>query len=223
MNKKKYFITIVFVVLLVPLYILFSLVVDKYTNPTVVFLENKFHKPGRIFIIEVFKEIPNVTADKKALVLAADVAGNDTVLPLKKGYSLIAVDSGQIYYDLIIPEKEKHKEKIKIVSEINFDNISNLDLVMASFVLPFYSSKNFTDLWRDIDNNLNIGGYFIGNFFDPAFNTFENHEKMTFHTKQQVVDLFHNYEILKIEEVKTKSLKRNCVEYYYEVFAKKVR
>ena len=43
---------------------------------------------------------------------------------------------------------------------------------------------------------------------------------MTFHTKQEVLDFFNNYEILKFKEVKQASIKQNGFEYYYEIFEK---
>ena len=214
-----------FILLTIPIIIFGCVMVDKHTNPFIVYWEDKFHNPKRDFIIQAFEKIPTAIPGQTALMLAADISEKDAILPLQKGYDLIANDTRLIYYDLMIPNYEYYKDKIKIIYDLNFNNMPSLDLVMASFILPFCSSEKFKTTWYSIDQKIKINGYFIGNFFDPDFEIFKgnNRNGMTFHTKQEVLDFFNNYEILKFKEVKQASIKQNGFEYYYEIFARKIK
>ena len=68
------------------------------------------------------------------------------------------------------------------------------------------------------------GGYFIGNTFDPRFTTFKESDRknMTFHTKEQTLKLFNDFEIITFNEVKTPDAKSGTSDHYYEVFARKL-
>ncbi|WP_253300208.1 hypothetical protein [Wolbachia endosymbiont of Chironomus riparius] len=199
--------------------------IDKHTNPLVIYLEGKLKSSRRTFIQELFHEIPEASKNQIALVIAADIAEKDMILPLQKGYDLIAFDSQLVYYDLFIPDREKYKDnKIKIFSDWDFNKLPKLDIVMASFILPLYDRETFHTRWNQINNKIKIGGYFIGNFFDPQWNLFSEKKRknMIFHTKQEILDLLQNYEVIKIQEVKEYSSKLKGNDYYYEVFAKKI-
>jgi len=174
--------------------------IDKKTDPVIVYLEDKFHNPKRDFLIQVFDQIPQSFPGQVALILGADVAEGDILLPLEKDYTLIAFDGQMIYYDLMIPNYEKYKNKINIIKKLNFETLPTLDLVMASFVLPFFPSEELKPMWSSLDEKIKPGGYFVGNFFDPRFEIFNGKDRknMSFHTKDEVLDLFKNYEILKI-------------------------
>jgi hypothetical protein len=206
-----------------PVWIFIQIGIDKETNPIVMYLEDKFHHPQRTFIKEAFSEIPQASPNEVALVIAADIAEGDIIFPLQKGYNLIAFDSRLIYYDLIIPAN--YRDKIKIFfKDWDYEALPKLDIVMASFILPLYDSETFQTVWKNINEKIKVNGYFVGNFFDPQHDIFpkKRREGMVFHTKQEVLAIFRDYEILKIQEIRDYLSKPKGNDHYYEVFAKKL-
>jgi hypothetical protein len=195
---------------------------DKFNNPVVVYLEDKFHHPGRSFIVNAFKQIPLAQPGQVALILDARVAEKDITLPLEKGYEIVAVDSGEIYYDLMIPDQDKYPDRIKIVKEWGEGITPKVDIVMASFVFPLYRPDAFKEEWMYVDAQLKEGGYFIGNFMHPDSTVFsaDRKSRMTFHSKDDLSDLFKEYEILVLEEV-NKSIPLKGTDHYFEVLARK--
>ncbi len=220
---KRVLFLLLSIIIFAPIFLLVYMQAHKNTNPSVVYLENKFKHPNRNFIMQAFAEIPKATPEQVALIMAADIAEGDIILPLERGYNLIAFDTQMIYYDFNIPSNLQNRDKITIVTNLDFAVLPNLDLVMASYILPFYSQGDFQKVWHDIDTKIKPGGYFVGNFFDPSSNIFNGKqiENMSFHTKEQVFALFKNYEILKFAEVSKNLENHNGIEHYYEVLARK--
>lgn len=192
---------------------------DKTHNPLVMYKESKFHTPPRDFLAKAFERIPQAKPGDVALILAAEIAERDLEIPHKKGYHLIAVDYQSIYYDLILPQ-----DRVTYVRDADFDfsSVKDCELIMASFVLPFYSPKQFPGFMRDIKNCLKPGGYFIGNFLGPDTTLFQNTQKeVTYLTKNQVVDLFEGFKIIALKESREPHEKLKGVEHLIEVFAVK--
>ena len=202
--------------------------IDKKTNPTIVYLEDKFHHPKNDFLIQSLDQIPSVLGARTALVLGADVAEKNLIFPLKKGYGLIAVEGKRIYYELLvglIPNGEKYRNKVKIIRDLDTQTLPPIDLIMADFFFSFYPRSQFLSIWNVINTKLKKDGYFVGNFFDPSFETFDDNQQkyMSFFTKYEVLNLFKDFEIIKIKQIKKKLCGQNGVECYWEVFAKKTR
>jgi len=220
---KKYLLGALGIILAVPLCFFLMVMREKHTNPVIIYLENKFHHPHRDFLLEAFKEIPNASFKQTALMLGADVGEKDSLLPLQKGYSLMAVDERMIYYEFMIPQYATYKDQITVLPKLDLEVLPELDLVMASFIFPFYTPEKFRETWQAIDEKMNSGGCFVGNFFDPDFEIFSSDERrdMSFHTKAQVMDLLEHYKILRFEEVKKFSEVQKGYEHYYEVLAVK--
>lgn len=207
----------------VPVYFFQAAMKEKQTNPIVIYLENKFHSSDRDVVTQFFTHIPKAPPDGKALVLGALINEKDLIFPLQKNYHVIAVDDRVIFYDLMIPDYKKYKNKVTIIDEPNLDELPEFDLVMARFILPFYSQTSFQTLWRGIDEKLKPNGYFIGNFFDPDLSVFSRATKanMALHTKKQVRDLFDGYAIINLQEIKRAVGNQEGVEHYYDVLARK--
>ena len=56
-------------------------------------------------------------------------------------------------------------------------------------------------MWAEICSNIKNNGYFVGNFFgiNDEWNT--KNDKRTFLSKEEVMKLFNNFEILEIKEI----------------------
>ncbi len=216
-------ITAACLVISAPVYIFFKIIREKETNSVIVYLENKFHNPDRSFMELVFREIPKSPPDGKAFILGAAINQKDVILPLENGYDMIALDSQIIYYEFMTPKRDLYKNKVTMIDRLDFDKIPQLDLVMARFIIPFYSRHRFSHRWKKMQEKIKPGGYFIGNFFHPDFGVFSSEEKadMTFHTKEQVRALFAEYDIFRLQEVKRALFHQEGIEHYYEVVARK--
>ncbi len=220
----KYNLFIPFLVLLLSGVIL--CVVDSCNeHPRHRYLNDKFiGQKSRDFVVNSFKMIP-VQSQKSppvALVLKAEVLVEDLRLPLEKGYKVIAYDSQSVPFEIMKDSYGKFEKNLTVVNPSDQDEfdktLTSLNLVMSSFDLPFFEPSMFKEEWSTLDQKIQKGGYFIGNFFDPSFSVFDEKIKaqMTFHTKQEVLKLFKNYKILKFEEV------NKGHEHFYEVFAQKI-
>jgi hypothetical protein len=193
-----------------------------------IYLEDKITNPRREFIKECFKTIPEDNPGKNALVIGADVAGTDMFLPLERGYKEVAFDGKSTYYDVFVPIRYKYRSRnLTITEDWDLAPLPKLDLVMASFVIPFrYRSKEkFNEMFEQLDSKINVDGYFIGNFFGPEHTMFTERPDLSvvIHTEKEIRDLFSDYEILALEEVKKTTTKQPGLDHCYEVFARKVR
>lgn len=188
-------------------------VIDRET-PTQLYLREKTHSPSRPFMDKVFKQIQKIPFNsKKALMIAAEIRQDDLPYVKEKGYRVIAHDAETILWKIL-------GYKVDIIKSI--DPFPKVDLIMASFILPFYGY--FDVYFEQIKLNLNSKGYFIGNFMASDSTIFSESEKnrkpITFHTEDQVKALFKEFIILDFEDVKNTD-KNGNVEHYFEVFAQK--
>jgi hypothetical protein len=83
----------------------------------------------------------------------------------------------------------------------SLEELLKVQLLVSNFALPFCDSTYFDKLWINVCQSLSDGGYFIGNFFglNDEWNT--SNSKMIFHTKEQVLELFKEFNILYINEI----------------------
>ena len=61
--------------------------------------------------------------------------------------------------------------------------------------------EKFKELWNKIDDSILKDGYFVGNFFGDNDEWKSTKEGMTFLTKEQVIELFKDFEIIEFKEV----------------------
>ena len=130
-------------------------------------------------------------------------AGVNTAYLIKNKWEVMANDIEDV--EGYIKEKLT-KEELKKLSFVKgrFEEIEleENDLTFACNSLSFCEQKNFQKLWTRIEQNINVNGFFVGNFFgvkDAWYKTPKG-EKMTFLTREQVFDLFKNFEIIEFCE-----------------------
>lgn len=129
-------------------------------------------------------------------------AGRDTVYLIKNGWNVLAIDRENVESRIVEKLSKKELKKLKF-SRQKFENIEleKNNLVVANFSLPFCNKVNFEDLWNKINNSLLENGYFVGNFFGVNDEWKKTKEEMTFLTKEQVIELFKDFEIIEFKEV----------------------
>lgn len=193
------------------------------------YYQEKLSQPPRQFVIDALAQIPKTQEQQIALDLGSGI-GHETLLLLKNGFRVIAIDSQESAFKIMLerPDFKNYKPYlttiIKSFEKLDFAAIPPLDAIIASFSLPFVRPEHFDFVFSKAIDKLKPGGYFIGNFFDPGFDVFKQSDRknMTFHTKDQVVDLFKNFKIISFKEIKTPAKEAGKTDHTYEVFARKM-
>ena len=129
-------------------------------------------------------------------------AGNDTVYLIKNGWNVLAIDrenvESRITKRLTTNELQHFKFEQQSFEKIK---LKKSKLIVANYSLPFCNKDKFEDLWNDIKLNIQKDGYFIGNFFGINDSWHMSKAEMKFLSKEQVIDLFSDFEILLFREV----------------------
>ena len=128
--------------------------------------------------------------------------GRDTEYLIKNGWKVLAIDKEDVK-SIITSRLSKEEQKNFKFSKQEFENIQieKTNLIVANFSLPFCNQKQFVKLWNKINESILKNGYFVGNFFGNNDEWKKQEEEMTFLTKEQVIELFKNFEIIDFKEV----------------------
>ena len=131
-------------------------------------------------------------------------AGVNTEYLIKNNWEVIANDIEDV--ESLIKERLNKDElkRLKFVRK-NFEEmeLEDNDLIFACNSISFCKKENFQSLWTRIEKSIKVNGFFVGNFFgvkDAWYKT-PKREKMTFLTREQVFDLFKNFEIIDFNEI----------------------
>ena len=129
-------------------------------------------------------------------------AGRDTEYLIKNGWNVLAIDKEYVK-SIITSRLSKEEQKNCKFSKQEFENLQleKTNLIVANFSLPFCNQKQFEKLWNKINKSILKNGYFVGNFFGNNDEWKKQEEEMTFLTKEQVIELFKNFEIIDFKEV----------------------
>lgn len=129
-------------------------------------------------------------------------AGRDTVYLIRKGWNVLSIDREDVE-SRITKNLTKVELKRFRFSKQKFENIEleKNNLVVANFSLPFCNKNDFKELWNKINDSILKDGYFVGNFFGDKDEWKSTKEEMTFLTKEQVIELFKDFEIIEFKEV----------------------
>ncbi|MDY6901272.1 MAG: class I SAM-dependent methyltransferase [Cyanobacteriota bacterium] len=128
--------------------------------------------------------------------------GRDTVELLRRGWKVIAIDA----QEEAIERLKNYCDSVTLLDTriSRFENIdlpSEVDLINASFSLPFCEPESFPRLWNKIFSNLISGGRFCGQLFGNK-DSWAGDSKMNFHSLPDINLLLKDFavELLKEEE-----------------------
>jgi tellurite methyltransferase len=172
--------------------------------------------------ITVAKAMKLFDKEKGHVRIASDLGcgtGIDTIALLKGGWAVFSIDKQTEAIEQLngnVPEE--YKQQLRIITG-NFEDIRlpNVYLVNASFSLPFCRSENFASLWEKVLQSILPSGRFAGHFFGTKDSWATDPEK-TFHTKEQVLNLFAGFEIEYFEEVEEEGKTIGGRQKYWHVF-----
>lgn len=151
--------------------------------------------------------------------------GRDTVCLIKNGWNVLAIDRENVESRIAAKLSEEELKQFKFLKQkFEYIELEKNNLVVANFSLPFCNKNNFKELWNKINNSILKDGYFVGNFFGINDEWKSTKEEMTFLTKEQVIELFKDFEIIEFKEVEkdgTTGLGKMKHWHIFNVIAKK--
>lgn len=178
-------------------------------------LRKKTNKNIEKYYDNTENEMPNYTVKKfielnvepgNAVELGCG-AGRDTVYLIRNGWNVLAIDREDVETRIVSKLLVEELEQFEFFKQ-RFEDIEleNSNLVVANFSLPFCNKNNFKELWAKINHSILKDGYFVGNFLGDKDEWKIAKEKMTFLTKDQVMELFRNFDIVEFKEVEKDGL-----------------
>ena len=166
--------------------------IEKYYNNT----ESTTPKSNVKYFIEKIQSPPG-----KAIELGCG-AGNETVYLIKNNWQVLAIDREDVEQRIAKRLNANEREKFKFKKE-NFENIKleKTNAIIANNSIPLCPKAKFQELWNKIKESILEGGYFVGNFFGINDSWKPLRTEMVFLTKEQVINLYTDFEIIKLKEI----------------------
>lgn len=126
--------------------------------------------------------------------------GRDTEELLRQNWRVLAIDQETEAIQRLQAKFEHHPQLTTQVS--SFEELKlpqKVDLVNASFSLPFCSPVAFSSVWENIFNSLKKGGRFCGHLFGDR-DSWRDKDFLHCQTRSQVETLLKPYKIELLEE-----------------------
>lgn len=145
--------------------------------------------------------------EHKKAGLAVDLGagtGRDTLYLLKNHWKVLAIDYSQKAIDILLTRVKNTKLNNLEVQVADMTQIilpKSINLVNASYSLPFIKPKDFPTVWKNIVQRIPQEGLFTGNFFGSE-DDYARYKNVTILNKSQVYALFKGFKILYIHEDK---------------------
>jgi SAM-dependent methyltransferase len=127
--------------------------------------------------------------------------GRDTVELLRRGWNVTAIDGEQEAITRLLQRSDIDTKLLQTRID-RFENLElplKVDLINASFSLPFCNPKNFPDLWNKIVSSLIPGGRFSGHLFGNK-DSWAADSTMNHHTLTDVESLLQSFQVELIDE-----------------------
>ena len=144
-------------------------------------------------------------------------AGNDTVYLIKNNWNVLAIDRESVEERIAKRLNNEELEKFRFQKQ-NFESLEleKNNLIVANYCLPFCNKNNFKELCDKINHSILKDGYFVGNFFGDNDEWKSIKEEMTFLTKEQVIELFKDFDIeMMADKSMTKQELLSVLEEFY--------
>jgi SAM-dependent methyltransferase len=144
--------------------------------------------------------------------------GRDTVEMLQQNWTVLAIDQE---YSAIAQLRNQfhshHKLTTKVVTFEDLKITQPVDLINASFCLPFCSPAAFPRVWKHIFDSLVIGGRFCGHLFGDR-DSWRESRLINCQTRLQVERLLNSYQVELLEEEEHPGETPLGEERYWHVF-----
>jgi SAM-dependent methyltransferase len=128
--------------------------------------------------------------------------GRDTLYLLKNGWHVMAVDFAKKGLSILhkrVEDKYANNLQIRVDDITTMQYPDNIDLINASYTLPYIPPENFLKTWQAITQHLRSGGIFAGHFFGPKDDSAKS-PTITIVTRDQLNCLLSDYKIIYLNE-----------------------
>ncbi len=150
--------------------------------------------------LERFDAEKSAAQSRFAVVLGCG-DGRDTVELLRRGWRVLAIDGEQEAIARLLSRPNLNLERLE-TQVTRFEEVilpEQVDLVNASFALPFCPPEYFPGLWEKIVSSLGSGGRFCGQLFGDR-DSWAIYTSISHHTREQVEVLLQPFEVEVFEE-----------------------
>jgi tellurite methyltransferase len=136
--------------------------------------------------------------------LAVDLGcgeGRDTVELLRRGWRVLGIDGEPEAIARLLSRPEINPTRLE-TQVVRFEQMNlpeTVDLINASFSLPFCPPEHFPGLWEKIVLSLRSGGRFCGQLFGDR-DSWAIYTSMNHHTREQLDLLLQPFEVEMLEE-----------------------
>ncbi|WP_088891443.1 class I SAM-dependent methyltransferase [Leptolyngbya ohadii] len=127
--------------------------------------------------------------------------GRDTIELLHHGWHVLAIDGEPKAFDRLLSRPDLLADRLQ-TRQMRFEALTlpdAVDLINASFCLPFCPPDRFQHLWRTIVSSLRTGGRFCGHLFGDR-DSWVKYPGRSHHTREQVEALLQSFEVEWLEE-----------------------
>ncbi|MDJ0619477.1 MAG: class I SAM-dependent methyltransferase [Calothrix sp. MO_192.B10] len=161
-------------------------------------------RPPRDTLLTALANFDSEITDKNSSLFAVDLGcgeGRDTGEILRRGWRVLAIDGEQEAINLLLNNPEINHQGLQ-TCVMQFENLvlpESVDLINASFSLPFCPPEYFPRLWDIIITSLRVGGRFCGQLFGNR-DSWAIDSSMNHHTRQQIEELLQSLVIEMLEE-----------------------
>lgn len=167
--------------------------------------------------LEIFDATGPIDRPKFAVDLGCG-DGRDAVELLRRGWRVLAVDGEQKAFDRLL-DRPIDRDLLE-TQLMRFENLSlppAIDLINASFCLPFCPPADFPNLWQTIVKSLNPGGIFCGQLFGDR-DSWTVYPDRSHHTREQVEALLQPFKIELLDEEEHPGVTAIGEEKYWHIF-----
>ena len=122
--------------------------------------------------------------------------GRDTVELLRRGWRVLGIDGEPEAIARLLSRPDINRDRLE-TQAVRFEEVNlpeQVDLVNASFSLPFCPPEHFPSLWDKIVAALRPGGRFCGQLFGDR-DSWAIYTCVTHHTREQVEALLQSFEL----------------------------
>lgn len=127
--------------------------------------------------------------------------GRDTVELLRRNWRVLAIDGEPEAIFRLRQRSDVNRTYLEVRVQ-TFEALTlppSVDLINASFCLPFCPPEHFVELWEEIVNALRTGGRFCGHLFGDR-DSWATYGDICTHTREQVEALLSPFTIELLDE-----------------------
>jgi SAM-dependent methyltransferase len=127
--------------------------------------------------------------------------GTESFFLLEQGWQVLAVDQQETAIQALqATASPTVADRLQtLVASFEMVELPSANLIWAGLSLPFCHPAHFDALWSNIGAALIPGGRFAGDFFGPR-HAWSSEQRMTFHTKDQIIAMCDGLHLEYIQE-----------------------